>query len=149
MLVAATFSIGGELIEPTRTIQSSEKASGRISVFSEPPGLDVFLDNSKIGKTPIVSLDVEPGTHSLKVKDSEKEIYIMPGKSIQLSLFKGDFIEIQEKEREAPQKSEKNTTEKRETAEQTEKKTGYEPTYEPHYWPMNPSGPIKVKRTDQ
>ena len=149
MLVAVTFSISGELIEPTRTIQSSEKAIGRISVFSEPPGLDVFLNNSKIGKTPIVSMDVEPGTHSLKVKDSKKEINVMPGKSLQLSLYKGDFIEIQEKEREKPQKSEKTATEKRDTAEPTEKKTGYEPTYEPHYWPMNPSGPIKVKRNDQ
>ena len=73
----------------------------------------------------------------------------MPGKSLQLSLYKGDFIEIQEKERETPQKSEKTATEKRDTAEPTEKKIGYEPTYEPYYWPMNPSGPIKVKRNDQ
>jgi hypothetical protein len=58
LFVAVPFSVSGELIEPTRTIQSSEKAIGRISVFSEPPGLDVFLNNSKIGKTPIVPMDV-------------------------------------------------------------------------------------------
>ena len=149
LLVTVSFSISGELIEPTRTIQGSEKAIGRISVFSEPPGLDVFLNNSKVGKTPIVSIDVEAGPHNLKVKDSKKEIYVMPGKSLRLSLHKGGFIEIPEIEREIPQKSEKNNAEKRESTEPVEKKKGYKPIYEPFYWPMNPSGPIEVKQNDQ
>lgn len=148
IFIAVGFSISGELIEPTRTIQKPEKAAGRISVFSEPPGLDVFLNNLMIGKTPILSMVVEQGTYNLKVKDSKKEIYVMPGKSLRLSLYKGHFIEIQEKEIEPPQKSEEKATEKIDTAEPEEKKTEYEPTFEPYYWPMNPSGPIKVKRND-
>ena len=147
--LVGTTSKSGELIEPTRSLQSSGVTIGRISVYSEPPGLDVFLDNSKIGETPIVSLAIESGSHNLKVKDSKKEIFIMPGKSLRISLYKGNFIEIPEKERETPQRPEKNITEKRKTAEPTQEKTGYKPVYEPLYWPLNPSGPIEVKRNDQ
>jgi hypothetical protein len=141
LFVAVTFSTSGELIEPTRTLESLENEIGKISVFSEPPGLDVFLNNSKIGKTPIISMEVETGTHRLKIEDSEKEIYVESGKSLQLSLYKGAFIEI--KEKETPQKQEETATEKREAAKPAEEKTGYEPKYEPFYWPLNPSGPIK------
>ena len=148
-LLGAVISTSGELIGPTRTLQSSKVANGRISIYSEPTGLDVFLDNSNIGKTPIVSLDIEPGSHDLKIKDSKKEIFIVPGESLRLSLYKGNFIEIAEKERETPQRPEKNITEKRKTAEPTQEKTGYKPVYEPLYWPLNPSGPIEVKRNDQ
>ena len=73
LFVAATVAVRGELIQPTRTLQSSEKMPGTLSVFSEPPGLDVFLNQSKIGKTPIQSIEVTPGTHTLKVEDSETE----------------------------------------------------------------------------
>ena len=142
-LSGAITSKSGELIEPTRTLQTSGVAIGRISVYSEPPGLDVFLDNSKIGETPIVSLALEPGSHNLKVKDSKKDIFIMPGKFLRISLYKGNFIEIPEKEKEIPQKL-KKITEKRKTTEPTQKKTGYKPVYEPFYWPMDPSGPIEV-----
>jgi hypothetical protein len=141
LFVAVPFSVSGELIEPTRTLESLQNKIGNISVFSEPPGLDVFLNNSKIGKTPIISMEVEAGTHILKIEDSEKEIYVVSGKSLQLSLYKGTFIEIQEKE--TPQKQEETATKKQKVAEPAEKKTGYEPKYEPLYWPLKPSGPIK------
>ena len=139
--VAVTSVISGELIKPTRTLQSSEKIPGKISVFSEPPGLDVFLNHSKIGKTPIRSMEVTPGTYSLKVEDAETEIFVMPGKSLRLSLFKGTFIEV--KEKETPQKPEEDAPEKRKTDEPTQEKTGYKPKNDPFYWPLNPSGPIK------
>ena len=58
LFVVVTVAESGELIKPTRTLQSSEKIPGRLSVFSEPPGLDVFLDQSNIGKTPILSMEV-------------------------------------------------------------------------------------------
>lgn len=148
-LLVAIPSNSSELIEPTRTLQSPGVTIGKISVYSEPDGLDVFLDDSKIGETPIVSLAIEPGSYNLKVNDSKKEIFIMPGKSLRISLFKGNFIEIPGEEREMPQKLEKNITEKRKTIEPTPKKTGYKPVYEPFYWPMNPSGPIEVKPNDQ
>ena len=143
LLVAVTFSIGGELIEPTRTFERSEKTSGKISVFSEPPKLDVFLDDSKIGKTPIVSMKVEAGSHYLKVKDSETKVYVAPGKSLRLSLHKGSFIEIQEKEREKLLEPKENATEKKKPDEQTKEKAETEPKYEPFYWPLNRTGPIQ------
>jgi PEGA domain-containing protein len=142
LFVAVTQAVGGELIKPTRTLQSSEKTPGNISVFSEPPGLDVFLNQSNIGKTPILSMEVTPGTHSLKVKDSETEVYIIPGKSLRLSLFKGTFVEVKEQEKEAIKKPEEGTTGKK-PAEPTEEKPGYKPKYDPAYWPLKPSGPIK------
>jgi len=132
LFVAATHAVSKELIKPTRTLQSSEKTPGRLSVFSEPPGLDVFLNHSKIGKTPILSMEVTPGAHTLKVKGSETEIYVMPGKSLRLSLFKGTFIEVKEKEKEAIQKPEEDAAEKK-PAEPTEEKAGYQPKYEPSY----------------
>jgi hypothetical protein len=143
LFVAVTQAVGGELIKPTRTLQSSEKTPGELSVFSEPPGLDVFLDQSYIGKTPIMSFEVGAGIHNLKVEDSETEIYLKPGQSLQLSLFKGAFIEIKEKETENTKKPEEIATEKRKTDEPTEDQTGYEPKYTPGYWPLKPSGPIK------
>jgi hypothetical protein len=142
LFVVATHAVSGELIKPTRTLQSSEKVPGKISVFSEPPGLDVFLNQSNIGKTPIQSMEVTPGAHTLKVEGSETEIYIIPGKSLRLSLFKGTFIEVKVKEKENIQKPEEDTAEKK-PAEPTEEKTGYQPKYEPSYWPLKPGGPIK------
>ena len=142
LLVAPTFSISGELIEPSRTLQSPEKTSGKLSVFSEPPGFDVFLNKSKIGKTPIVSMELGAGIHNLKVEDSETEIYLKPGQSLQLSLFKGVFIEVKEQKKETIQKPKTDTAGKK-PAEPTEEKTGYQPKYDPAYWPLKPSGPIK------
>ena len=142
LFVTVTLAVGGELIKPTRTLQSSEKIPGNLSVFSEPPGLDVFLDQSNIGKTPIFSMEVTSGTHSLKVKDTETEIYVMPGKDLRLSMFKDTFIEVKEQEKKALQKPEETVSEKK-SAEPAEEKTGYQPKYDPAYWPLRPSGPIK------
>ena len=142
LFVVVTVAESEELIKPTRTLKSSEKIPGRLSVFSEPHGLDVFLDQSNIGKTPILSMEVEPGTHTLKVEGSETEISVLPGKPLRLSLFKGNFIEIKEQQKETAQKQEKTISEKK-PVEPAEEKTGYEPKYDPAYWPLKPGGPIK------
>jgi hypothetical protein len=139
---ALALAVGGELIKPTRTLESSEEKHGKLSVFSEPPELDVFLNQSKIGKTPIISMEVTPGIHTLKIGSSEREIYIIPDKSLQLSLFKGNFIEIKEQEKEKIQKQEEDTT-KKNLDEPVQEKKGYQPKYDPAYWPLKPSGPIK------
>ena len=135
-----------ELIEPTRTLDSSEKTSGKISVFSEPSDLDVYLDDSKIGKTPVISKEVTSGVHILRVKDTEKEINILSGKSLQISFFKDSLIEIPEKKVEAPTKpklEEKMATEEKKPDEPTKEKTKNDPKYDPLYWPLNPTGPIR------
>jgi hypothetical protein len=111
-------------------------------VFSEPPELDVLLDGVEIGKTPLFSKEVMPGVHVLQVKDTEKEITILSGKSIQLSLFKDFLIEIPEKKAVAPtqQKLEDKTVFEEKKAEDSNQ---YKIQYDPFYWPMNPRGPIK------
>jgi hypothetical protein len=70
---------------------------GRLSVFSKPPELDVFLDSIHIGKTPVISKQVTPGTHVLRVKETEKEIVILPETSFGISYYKDALIEIPEK----------------------------------------------------
>jgi hypothetical protein len=142
LFVPAIRAAGGELIQPTRTLKSAEKLPGELSVFSEPSGLDVFLNHSKIGKSPILSLKIAPGTYSLKVGDSKAQIYVRPGKPLRLSLFKGVFIKIKEHEKEMTQKPKKETAEKK-PVESAQEKKGYQPEYDPAYWPLKPNGPIK------
>ena len=135
-------SVFAELIEPSRTLEGQQKPMGRLSVFSEPPEFDVFLDSVEIGKTPVISKEVTSGVHILRVKDAEKEITILSGKSLQLSLFKDSLIEIPEKKAEAPTQPKlegKMATEEKKTEDFNKDKK----QYDPFYWPMNPSGPIK------
>ena len=66
----------------------------RVSVFSEPPQLDVTLDGTRIGKTPVISRDTEPGIHVLRIRDSEKEIIVESGKPFHLSWHRGSFIVV-------------------------------------------------------
>jgi hypothetical protein len=142
LFIAVPLAVSGELIQPTRTLQSSEKTPGKISVFSEPPGLDVFLNQSKIGKTPILFMEVKPGTYNLKVKAAETQIYVNPGESLRLSLFKDSFIHVKEQQEETIQKPEKETAGKK-PDEPAQKKKEYQPEYDPGYWPLKPGGPIK------
>ena len=141
-LMIQCLSVFAELIEPSRMLEGQQKPMGRLSVFSEPPELDVLLDSVEIGKTPVISKEVTSGVHILRVKDIEKEIIILPEKSLQLSLFKDSLIEIPEKKAEAPTQP---RLEKKMATE--EKKTEYsnrdKKQYDPFYWPMNPNGPIK------
>ncbi len=129
-----------ELIEPSRTLEGQQKPMGRLSVFSEPPDLDVYLDDSKIGKTPVISKKVTSGVHILRIKNIEKEITILPGKSHQLSLFKDSLIESPEKKAKAPTQPK---SEEEKPDEPTREKTKNEPKYDPLYWPLNPIGPIR------
>jgi len=81
--------MAAELITPTRTLDSEKGLMEKLSVFSEPPGLDVTLDGTEIGKTPIISREVEPGAHIIRIQDSETKIFVKPGKAHQYSWFKG------------------------------------------------------------
>jgi hypothetical protein len=140
LLLINNISFASDLIEPTRTLSGMGHNAGRLSVFSEPPRLDVIMDGTVIGETPFELQSVEPGVHVIQVKDSEIEIYVKPGKSIKLSWFKGAFIEIPAdvKETRKQEKGEKKEAPQKETPEQTVKKKDLEPLY----WPLNPRGPI-------
>ena len=43
-LMIQSLSVFAELIEPSRMLEGQQKPMGRLSVFSEPPKLDVLLD---------------------------------------------------------------------------------------------------------
>ena len=101
-LMIPSLSVCAELIEPSRTLKGQEKPVGQLSVFSEPPKMEVFLDGVEIGKTPVILKEVPSGVHILRVKDTEKEVTILSGKSLQLSFFKDSLIEIPGKKTGAP-----------------------------------------------
>jgi hypothetical protein len=88
LLGAAALCDGGELIEPTRTLQDARERWGKLIVFSEPPVFDVLLDGSKVGQTPIWLERVKEGTHKIQIKDLEKEIYVEEGRTLKVGLFK-------------------------------------------------------------
>ena len=91
-----------ELIKPTRALDSVGEKPGKLSVFSEPPGLEVTLEGTKIGKTPLILDEVNPGSHRLQVKNSETDITIEPGKTLQISLYKGKFVLIPATDKKPP-----------------------------------------------
>ena len=41
---------------------------GRLSVDSQPPGADIFIDDERVGETPLTDLPVAAGAHSLRVQ---------------------------------------------------------------------------------
>ena len=99
-----------ELIEPTQTLQGEqEEGPGRLTVLSEPPGLKIALDDNSLGNTPAFLVKVDAGIHTLRVRDSKIQIYIKPGKTLKISLYKGKFIFIPVEEKEVDQQPEIKT----------------------------------------
>jgi GMP synthase-like glutamine amidotransferase len=96
--LAAGLSFGDELIPPTRTLGGGEENRARLTVFSEPPGMDVYLDSSKVGVTPLWLGRVEPGIRTLRVEDKEAQIYLEEGKKVIAGFFKGTFVTREEEE---------------------------------------------------
>ncbi len=111
----SVFNISGlqaELLEPTRSLKAADEDPGRLTVFSEPPGLSVKLDGALVGQTPMRIERVEPGIHQLQVSESTTEINIEPDKTFHISLFKNKFIQFQvaKKATAEPSGSEKTST---------------------------------------
>ncbi|MGB5745966.1 MAG: PEGA domain-containing protein [Desulfobacterales bacterium] len=94
------------MIRPTRALDSTGEKLGKLSVFSEPPGLEVALEGTLIGKTPIFVDEVKPGSHRLRIKNSETDITIEPGKTLQISLYKDKFILIPAADKKPPKQPE-------------------------------------------
>jgi len=142
--VCALFSAGphAQLIEPTRSLEGTPDGTGLLNVLSEPPGMDVQLDGSVIGKTPIFSARFPPGVHVLRVGGSETEIQIAAGKTFAISWFKGAFIEIPETAK--PPAETAQAPPKPAAAPQPEERPTAQPgaANDPYYWPLNPRGPI-------
>ena len=95
-----------ELIEPTQTLGGKPKqTTGRLTVLSEPPGLKISLDGDSLGETPAFMVEVQEGVHTLRVKDSQTDIYVQPGKTVKISLHKNEFILIPVKEKPVEEQS--------------------------------------------
>jgi hypothetical protein len=94
-----------ELIKPTRALDSAGEKPGKLSVFSEPPGLEVALEGTLIGKTPLFLDEVSPGSHRLQIKNSETDITIEPGKTLKISLYNDKFILIPATDKKPPEQS--------------------------------------------
>ena len=140
LLLINNLAFASDLIEPTRTLSGMGQNLGKLSVFSEPPRLEVKMDGTAIGETPVELQAVEPGVHVIQVEGSGIEIYVEPGKSVKLSWFKGSFIEIPTAVKEGPkhQNGEIKEAPQKEKSEQSAKKIDLEPLY----WPLNPKGHI-------
>ena len=94
-LLAFSSLAASELIEPTQTLDGKPiQTTGRLTVLSEPPGLKITLDGDSLGETPAFMVEVQEGVHTLRVKDSQTDIYIQPGKTVKISLHKSQFILI-------------------------------------------------------
>ncbi len=140
LLFTSTTVWSAGLIAPTRSLSGSIDEKATLNVSSEPPGLDVTLDGTSIGKTPVIEKEIEPGSHMLRIRDSETEIFATKGKPIHLSWFKGAFIEIPLKKEDQQQPQAEVVREKpKPKPEAPQKRKG---EFDPAYWPTNPKGPI-------
>jgi hypothetical protein len=94
------------LIAPTRSLKATAEDPGQLTVFSEPPGLNIKLDGKFVGQTPMRIKAVDPGTHQLQVGESVTDIYLEPGQPFHISLFKNKFIQFQvaKKKHQKPEK---------------------------------------------
>jgi hypothetical protein len=97
-----------ELIEPSRSLKSTAEETSELTVFSEPPGLNIKLDGTLIGQTPMRINAVDAGTHQLQVGQSSTEIKVKPGQAFHISLFKNRFIRFQVARKEAPEAKKKS-----------------------------------------
>ena len=131
-----------ELIEPTRSLKGERTLPGKLSVFSEPPELGVEVDGNPIGRTPLIELKIEPGIHTIRIVETQKEIMVESGKLLQLSFHRGDFIVIPEKAALDNKSKVVNKTDSGDPS--ASKPQADEPrTFDqPFYWPLNPNGPI-------
>jgi hypothetical protein len=100
LLSIAGQSAAADLIEPSRTLKTAPAEPGNLAVLSEPPNLNVNLNNELIGTTPLFVKSLKSGTYQLRVADSETTIYVEPGSTLQISLFKGEFISTATREKE-------------------------------------------------
>ena len=141
LVVLFTSVSSAELIEPTRVLDGQGGPHGRLSVFSEPPEIEVLYDGTKTWTTPVINAMVEPGTHTLRVENSEIEFYLAPGKSMRFSYFKGKFVTIPE-DSDPEKRAIGRSSELSQTAKLKKKSESRKQDYHPNYWPLNPKGQI-------
>ena len=131
-----------ELIEPTRTLGTDSDKVGYLSVFSEPPEQEVWLDKEMIGLTPIVQHRVDAGVYVLKISDKETEIKFKPDQSIRLGIFRGELIVIPEKKPVSPVRAKSAAEDRLDPVKKEDPGKPLRLRDDYFYWPQNPTGPI-------
>ena len=58
LLLIAELSLASDLIQPSRTLKSQDNRVGKLTISSNPPMLDVKMDGTAIGETPVVLQEV-------------------------------------------------------------------------------------------
>ena len=99
----AVYCFGGELIARTRMLGEPGKAWGSLTVFSEPPQLEAYLDGEKIGLTPLWLKDLETGLHTIKIANAQTRVHVEEGQRVKIGLFKGSFVTSREPKKVTPE----------------------------------------------
>ena len=105
LILTLSVCSGGELIEPTRTLQEAGKTWGGLTIFSEPPQLEIYLDGEKVGQTPLWLRKVETGLHTIKIGPAETRVRIEKDKKLKVGFLKGSFVTSSEPAKETPKVS--------------------------------------------
>jgi len=103
LLVFFPAAAHGGMIEPTRSLGDAAGPQAKLTVLSEPAGLDVILNGQSMGKTPLFLIDLPPGAHRLKVNNQQTTIRLEAGKTLQISLYRGKFIKIPAAAKQSPE----------------------------------------------
>jgi hypothetical protein len=102
LFVAFNLCFGAELIEPTRTPREPGKEWGGLTIFSEPPQIEIYLDGEKVGLTPLWLREVKTGPHTIKIGHSQTTVRVDKDQRLKVGLFKGSFVISSESQREKP-----------------------------------------------
>jgi PEGA domain len=108
VFLAFTNCFGAELIEPTHTLREPEKAWGGLTIFSEPPQIEIYLDGEKVGLTPLWLREVETGPHTIKIGHAETSVRVDKDQRLKVGLFKGSFVISSESQKEKPKVEQNN-----------------------------------------
>jgi hypothetical protein len=70
-----TAATDAQRADANRGLNEAHTKLGRIDVAGVPPGTDVFIDDERVGITPLDhSIDVEPGTHTVRAHDQSVQV---------------------------------------------------------------------------
>lgn len=82
----------------------STKTSGSVSVFSDPPGAEVMVGDSLVGRTPLIARDMAAGLHEIRIAAPsfrdwsamirKESLNLQAGESLSVSYDLGSVIRV-------------------------------------------------------
>ena len=139
--IAFSSLAGAGLIEPSRGLDDRSSNSGRVWVFSEPPGLSVLINGKNAGLTPIIDLEIGVGEHLVQVQNESTKIFVLSNSSLRLSFFRGQFLMIPEKEM-GPTEAASSKHSPPSAPNRVDPNAANPNRTNDFFWPINPRGPI-------